>query len=157
MLIIADSSALIALATCDGLPVLSGLYENICVPRAVYDEVVQQEKPQAATLSTFLSGRVLDTDTAHWVLAAGRLGQGELEAMALYKQLNADALLIDDHRARVVAEHNRIDCIGALGVLLAAKQRGVIESITPYVQKLRLSPIRYGHQLLNKVLELAGE
>jgi predicted nucleic acid-binding protein len=71
--------------------------------------------------------------------------------------LNADALLIDDHRARVVAEHNRIDCIGALGVLLAAKQRGVIESITPYVQKLRLSPIRYGHQLLNKVLELAGE
>ncbi|MEI7847613.1 MAG: hypothetical protein WCK35_17555 [Chloroflexota bacterium] len=51
MLIIADSSALIALATCDGLPVLSGLYENICVPRDVYDEVVQKKKPQAATLN----------------------------------------------------------------------------------------------------------
>ena len=157
MLIIADSSALIALATCEGLPVLSGLYENIYVPRAVYDEVFQPEKPQAATLNTFLSGRVVDADTAHWVLAAGRLGQGELEAMALYKQLNADALLIDDHRARVVAEHNRINCIGALAVLLLAKHHGLIDSITPYIQKLRSSPIRYGNILLDKVLELAGE
>ncbi|MCX6064328.1 MAG: DUF3368 domain-containing protein [Chloroflexi bacterium] len=157
MLIIADSSALIALATCDGLPALPGLYENICVPRAVYNEVVQPEKLQAATLKAFLSGRVVDADTAHWVLAAGRLGQGELEAMALYKQLNADALLIDDHRARVVAEHNQIHCIGSLGVLLVAKQRGVIESITPYVQKLKLSPIRYGNQPLDEVLKLAGE
>ena len=77
--------------------------------------------------------------------------------MTLYKQLNADALLIDDHRARVFAEHNRIHCIGALGVFLFAKQRGVIESITPYVERLRFSPIRYGNQLLNKVLKLAGE
>ena len=99
----------------------------------------------------------MGVDTTHGVLASGGHGQGELEAMTLYKQLNADALLIDDHRARVFAEHNRIHCIGALSVLLVAKQHGVIESITPNVQKLRLSPIRYGSQLLNKVLKPAGE
>ena len=77
--------------------------------------------------------------------------------MALYKQLSADALLIDDHRARMVAEHNHINCIGALGVLLLAKQRGTIGLISPYVEKLRTSSIRYGEALLNKVLELAGE
>ena len=157
MLIVADSSALIALATCDGLNILSDIYDEIKVPRAVYEEVAEPEKPQASVLETFLKDKVMDVDTTHWVLAAGSLGQGEIEAMALYKQLSADVLLIDDHRARVIAEHNHINCIGALGVLLFAKQNGNIKKIRPYVQKLRSSSIRYGEALLDKVLKLAGE
>jgi uncharacterized protein len=157
MLIVADSSALIALASCDGLDVLLRIYDDVRVPQAVYNEVARQEKPQASALGAFLSGRVSEVDVTHWVLAAGGLGQGEIEAMALYKQLSADALLVDDHRARVIAEHNHINCIGALGILLLAKQNGVIEKIAPYVQKFKLSSIRYGDALLDKVLKLAGE
>ena len=157
MLIVADSSALIALATCDGLGILLDIYDEIKVPRAVYEEVVEPEKPQATVLKSFLSNRVMEVDTTHWVLAAGSLGQGEIEAMALYKQLSADALLIDDHRARTIAEHNKINCIGVLGVLLFAKQKGKIDKVAPYIQKLRSSSIHYGEALLNKVLKLAGE
>jgi predicted nucleic acid-binding protein len=157
MLIVADSSALIALAACDGLDILLRMYSEVKVPQAVYDEVVEPEKPQAAALEVFLAGKVVEVDTAHWVLAAGGLGQGEIEAMALYKQISADALLIDDHRARMIAEHNHINCIGALGVLLLAKQNGAIEKIAPYVEALRLSSIHYGEALLDKVLKLAGE
>jgi predicted nucleic acid-binding protein len=75
MLIVADSSALIALATCDGLEILLRVYSEVKVPKAVYEEVVQPEKPQAAALEIFLSGRVIDVDTEHWVLNAGGLGQ----------------------------------------------------------------------------------
>ena len=157
MLIVADSSALIALATCDGLDVLLQVYDDIKVPEAVYAEIVAPEKAQSDSLGSFLSGRVVKVDASQWVLAAGGLGRGEIEAMALYKQLSADALLIDDHRARVVAEHNQINCIGALGLLLIAKQLGRIDEITPYIQKLRHSSIHYGEALLNRVLELAGE
>jgi predicted nucleic acid-binding protein len=157
MLIIADSSALIALATCDALDVLLQLYDDIKIPDAVYAETVAPEKPQSDALGLFLSGRVIKVDTTQWVLAAGGLGRGELEAMALYKQLSADALLIDDHRARVIAEHNQINCIGALGLLLVAKHRGILEQLTPYVEKLRHSSIYYGDNLLNKVIKLAGE
>jgi predicted nucleic acid-binding protein len=39
MLIVADSSALIALAVCDGLDVLLQVYDDVRVPQAVYDEV----------------------------------------------------------------------------------------------------------------------
>ena len=99
----------------------------------------------------------MKVDTDRWVLTAGGLGRGEIEAMALYKQLSADALLIDDHRARVIAEHNHIQCNGALGLLLVAKQRGKLPLITPYIQKLRQSSIFYGEELLEKVLKLAGE
>ena len=157
MLIIADSSALIALAACDGLNILLRVYDDIRVPQAVYDEVVKPEKSQSAVLKTFLSGRVTQVDSTHWVLTAGGLGQGEIEAMALYKQLLADTLLVDDHRARVIAEHNHIHCIGALGVLLLAKQGGKIEEIGPYIEKLKASSIHDGEALLDKVLLIAGE
>jgi len=57
----------------------------------------------------------------------------------------------------VIAEHNEINCIGTLGLLLVAKQRGRIDEIAPYIQKLRHSSIRYGDALLNRMLELGGE
>jgi uncharacterized protein len=157
VLVVADSSALIALATCDGLDLLLKVYDDIKVPEAVYAEIVAPEKPQSDSLGTFLSGRVVKVDTSRWVLTAGGLGRGEIEAMALYKQISADVLLIDDHRARMIAEHNQINCIGAVGLLLIAKQRGKIDQVAPYVQKLRHSSIHYGDALLNRVLELAGE
>jgi uncharacterized protein len=157
MLIVADSSALIALATCDGLHVILQVYDDIKVPEAVYAEIVAPEKPQSDALGAFLSERVMKVDTTRWVLAAGGLGRGEIEAMALYKELSADVLLIDDHRARVIAEHNQINCIGALGLLLVAKRNGMIGEITPYIQKLRQSSIYYGDALLDRVLKLAGE
>ena len=156
-LVVADSSALIALATCDGLDILLQVYDDIKVPEAVYIEIVAPEKPQSDVLGMFLSGHVMKVDATRWVLAAGGLGRGEIEAMALYKQLSASALLIDDHRARIIAEHNQINCIGALGLLLIAKQNGEISEIAQYIQKLRHSSIHYGTALLDRVLKLAGE
>ena len=157
MLVIADSSALVALSTCDALDVLLQAYDDIRVPQAVYDEVIIKGKPQSASLETFLVGRVMSVDLSQWVLAAGGLGQGELEAMALYKQLSADALLIDDRRARAVAEHNQIVCIGTLGFLLLAKHQGIIQRVLPYVEKLRASSLYFEDDLQEKVLLLAHE
>src|SRR5687767_4635945 len=136
MLIVADSSALIALAVCDGLGVIVQVYDDLKIPEAVYTEIVGHEKPHSDAIGALLAERVVTVDVSRWVVTAGGLGRGEIEAMALYKQLSADALLIDDHRARVIAEHNQIECIGALGLLLVAKRRGKISVLAPYVQKL---------------------
>lgn len=157
MLIIADSSALIALATCQALELLTELYDDVKVPQAVYDEVTVSDKSQAKRLAEFLTERVMDVDIIRFVLAAGGLGQGEVEAMALYKVLSADFLLIDDRRARAIAEANDIRCIGALGILLLAKQKRHIDQVTSYIQVLKDSPLHYNEKLLAKVLQLAGE
>lgn len=157
MLVIADSSALIALAVSRALDVLLTLYGDVKVPQAVYDEVVQPEKPLASKIASFLEGRVTPVNTARFVFNAGGLGLGELEAMALYKQLSADILLIDDRRARAIAEHNQIPWVGSLGVLLLAKHRGVVPAIKPYVALLRDSSIYFGEEILAKVLQLANE
>jgi len=157
MLIVADSSALIALAVCDGLELLTKVYDDIKVPEAVYVEIVAPEKSHSDSLADFLTGRVIKVDLSRSVLAADGLGRGEIEAMALYKQISADILLIDDQRARLIAEHNHMNCIGALGFLLVAKQSGVIQEIKSLIEKLRNSSIYYGEELLDKVIQMAGE
>jgi len=77
--------------------------------------------------------------------------------MVLYKQLAADKLLIDDRRGRKVARINHINTIGSLGILLAAKQRGLIAVVAPLLQMLTKSEIYLSPKLLSSVLELAGE
>jgi len=157
VVVVADSSALIALATCRALELLPRLYDEVKAPRRVYDEVTVADRPQAELLATFLAGRVVEVDLSRFVLAAAGLGQGELEAMALYKDMAADLLLVDDRRARAFAEANDIRCIGALGVLLAAKHEKQVDRLKPYIDVLRDSPLHFDEPLLIRVLQLAGE
>jgi uncharacterized protein len=79
MLIVADSSALIALAACDGLDLLLNVYDEIKVPEAVFSETVAPEKPYSEILGAFLSDKVVHVDATRWVFTAGGLGRGEIE------------------------------------------------------------------------------
>lgn len=81
----------------------------------------------------------------------------EIEAMYLYKQPSADRLLIDDCRGRKVAQLNQIVVIGSVGILLLAKQKGVLSSIKPKLDLLRASNVYVAESLLIQALRLAGE
>jgi hypothetical protein len=48
--------------------------------------------------------------------------------MALYKHLQADRLLLDDHRARKVARLNEIEVIGSLGSWCKPRTTGSSQS-----------------------------
>ena len=80
---IADTSALIAVATCDGLEWLDSLFTEVQVPQAVFNEATTQGKPQADTLRKYLTDKVADIDLSGFIIATQGLGHGELEAMAL--------------------------------------------------------------------------
>ena len=157
MLIIADSSALIALATCHGLTLLDELFDDIKVPQAVFDEVIIEGKPVAEELRQYLCGKVFPVDLTMIIINAGGLGQGEIEAMALYKQAHADYLLVDDKRARKIAQFNHIEITGSQGILLLAKQQGAISKVKPYLDLLKNSDIHLDERLIAKILRLADE
>lgn len=157
MILIADSSALIALAICDGLKLLEPLYGEVFVPEAVYREVAESDKPESETLRSYLRHRIRMVDTASFVYLDAFADLGETEAMLLYKQLNADKLLIDDRRGRKIAKINGIDIIGSLGVLLAAKNAGHLTEIAPSLKQLANSRVFISTELIQAVLELARE
>jgi predicted nucleic acid-binding protein len=158
MIVIADSSALVALAVCDVLHLLEPLFGNVRVPQAVFDEVNIANKPEAKALKQFLADKVTQVSLATLTIEKSNgLGKGELEAIALYKQEAADLLLIDDARAKKTAYINNVEVMGSLGVLLLAKQCGLIATIRPLLDKLSDSDIFVSDNLLERILVLAGE
>lgn len=157
MILIADASALIALAACDSLPLLDALFGTVMVPEAVYAEVVIPDKPQAARLIDYLVGKVRPVDMQRFVYLDAYADVGETQAMLLYKEVEADYLLIDDQRGRKVAKINQIKIVGSLGVLLQAKKTGLIPRVTPLIALIAASPVFMSDCLIQTVLELAGE
>jgi len=158
MIIVADSSALVALATCGSLWVLKELFNEVKVPQAVFDEVVVPNKPQAQTLRIYLEDKVETVDLSQVILKnVNGIGQGELEAMALAMNLSANRLLIDDAKAKKVALLNQIKVIGSLGILLLAKQQNLLDELKPLLESINQSDIYISKRLVTKVLILAGE
>lgn len=58
MIVIADSSALIALSICESLPILDALFGKVLVPQAVYDEVCIAGKAESQILSAYLQDKI---------------------------------------------------------------------------------------------------
>ncbi|OQY04133.1 MAG: hypothetical protein B6I20_03595 [Bacteroidetes bacterium 4572_117] len=157
MIIIADTSALIALSTCNALHLLEALFEKIAVPKLVYDECVIVNKSQSEKLLNFLCNRIELVENTKILDLPSNLGQGEISAMLLYKKVNANYLLIDDNRARKIAKYNDINIVGSLGILLIAKHKKLIKKITPFINMLEESEIYISKQLVHKIKKLAKE
>ena len=151
------ASALIALSACDSLSLLNALFGTVLVPEAVYLEVAAVSKPHCEPLRSYLQGKVRQVDMRHFVFLDAYADAGETAAMQLYKELDADYLLIDDKRGRKVAAINQIKTIGTMGVLLQAKRAGLVASIAPLLASIDASPVFISRSLLETVLELAGE
>ena len=153
-MIIGDSSALVTLATMDRLDLLEKIFDEIYVPQAVYDEVSISYKPQSIKLKKFLANKV---EVVKLDISKMGLGQGELEAIALYKSKEADFLLIDDRRAKNFAKLNGINVIGSLGVMILAKDKGFIELLRDDLEKLVNSSLFISQSLIDRVLFEVGE
>lgn len=157
MILVADASALIALATCDSLGLLEAIFSNVLVPETVFFEVTALDKPQSSRLRSYLDGKIRTVDMQRFVYLDAFADAGETQAMLLYKEVAADYLLIDDKRGRKVAKINEIKTIGSMGVLLQAKRVGLIPCVAPLIEQIAASSVFMSESLVQAVLELAGE
>lgn len=77
--------------------------------------------------------------------------------MILGRELGADLLIIDDYIAREYAKYLDFKITGTLGVILKAKEKGIIDKIKPYVDALIENGIYIGNNVYEDVLKLASE
>lgn len=80
------------------------------------------------------------------------MDSGESESVILYKELNANFLLIDDKKARNIAENFEISCIGTLGILSIAKSKGFINELRPLFECFLANKRFYSINILNNIL-----
>jgi len=82
---------------------------------------------------------------------------GEAEAIALAQNTADCIILLDDARARKIAQRLSIKQIGTIGLLLRAKRQGLVQTIKPYIDALVENGIYIRRELIDAVLAEAGE
>ena len=154
MKIVSNSSPLIALAKIGMLDVLSG----VVIPKAVFDEITKPEKEYVKELYEWGKDKIIEVKNRKAVeYLELMIDGGEAETIVLAEELNADAVLIDDLKARKIATLRGLNIIGTIGVLLDAKERGFINEVKPLLEELMKRKIRISKELYNHALELAHE
>lgn len=142
---VADASPLIVLQNIQELHLLEKLFGEIFITGEVESEfglnlpgwikvVEVQDKTKQSVLNLFL-------------------GKGEASVITLCLE-NADSLLIiDEKKGRRIAKDLGLKIVGTLGVILKAKENGLINSTESIMEKLEKAKFRISPSLKAKILE----
>ena len=159
-LVVSNAGPLISLSTVSQLDLLRALFGQIAIPQAVYDEVVVRGEGEPGSR---------EVGEADWIkihhvkdqlaveLLRETLDAGESEAIVLAQELNAKYAILDDGLARRKARLIKLRLVGTLGVLLMAKEVGLIPAVKPILDELRQTEFRVSDRVYQDVLAKAGE
>ncbi len=86
-----------------------------------------------------------------------QLDEGEKWTLHAARSAGAERLLIDERIGRVVAEQMGLKVTGTLGVLLLAKQRGLIPSFSDSARGMREPGIYFHGGLVERLKRSVGE
>lgn len=155
-LVIADSGPIFSLVLVDKLSILDQIFSQIKIPNAVWEEITRDEsKPFVGKIKQYFNGKVQNINGINELNFV--MDFGESESVLLYQETNADFLLIDDRKARLIAENLGINCIGTLGLLSVAKDRGIINELRPIFASFLENNRYYSMILINRILDEKGE
>jgi predicted nucleic acid-binding protein len=86
-----------------------------------------------------------------------QIDKGEASAIALALETEDNIVILDDWKARRLAERLGLFVTGTLGVIIRAKNTGLIPSIKPYLDKIRKTNFRISEELELIALKEANE
>lgn len=158
MIVLTDSSPLIALAKIDLFFLFQKLYGSLIISGEVYAEVV--------VLGAGLAGAI-DTSKSPWIevrqiknpadLTAAQarfgLGVGELSTIILAKEIQADLIVLDDRRARKLAQKEGFNVQGSIAILEACFRKRYFADLRLAYQQLLNKGIYLNRDLLNLSLK----
>ena len=157
---VVNTSPLIYLARLDRLDLLRTGPTEVLVPPAVLREL--RAKPDAwssqieEALQNWLRLEEPHDQKVLEVLLLD-LDEGEAEAIALAHERSAERVVMDDLAGRRYARRLGLPLVGTLGLLLAARLRGEIESLKNEIERLQAVGFYASEALVEEVLRAAGE
>lgn len=133
--VLCNAGPLMALGKLNRLDLLAGLFGQVRIPRAVYDEVVTQGlvrgAPDALTVRLFWQSQRWPIVHVPEVLLSAYappvvLDPGETELLALAQSLADPLVLLDDEVARAEARRLKLRLCGTLGILVRAYRKDLL-------------------------------
>jgi predicted nucleic acid-binding protein len=148
-IVIADTSCFILLSNIDELSLLHKVYGEIITTPQIALEF-------GSNLPDWIKIKS-PADYQKQQLLELQIDKGEASAMALALELSGSLIILDDLRARVLAEQLGISITGTLGVIVKAKLNGIIPSVKPLLSKIKQTNFRVSSILEELALKQAGE
>lgn len=147
--IISDTSCFIVLAKINELELLHKVYGQVITTPEVATEF-GEVLPAWIEITS-------NSDKRYQQILELQLDKGEASAIALALEIKDCTIILDDYKARRIAERLGIDITGTLGVIIKAKNKGIIKSIKPFLSKLKNTDFRITDELENEALKQAKE
>lgn len=133
------------------------LFTEILVPSGVFEEVTIKDDVASTQLPNISGIQIVEVNTIAPEVAAWDLGKGESQVLSLALKNSSYAAIVDDRAARRCGQALGITTIGTGGLLMLAKRRGLMPSISPGIQALRDAGLWLSDSLVNLLKQQAGE
>jgi uncharacterized protein len=161
MIIVANTTPLIGLASIQRFDLLQKLFSELHIAQAVYDEAVITGREEGGakhevSTSTWIKTVSVQDRLAVQVLL-DEMDLGEAETIVLASELRADWVLMDEKKGRRKLTELGIKKVGTLGILLKAKQTGLLSAIRSDVEQLRQKGFSISQDVIDSVLRQANE
>ncbi|UBF28141.1 DUF3368 domain-containing protein [Kovacikia minuta CCNUW1] len=161
MLVVSNTSPLSNFAVIGKIALLQQIYPKILIPPVVHNELMRLHEIQLIITSLVTAGWLeiqIPTNLQLVQTLQQTLDPGESEAIALALELNADRLLIDERLGRTIATQYGINIRGIVGILINAKDQGLIPTLKPLLDQLiTQAGFRVGQALYEYSLRAVGE
>jgi predicted nucleic acid-binding protein len=147
-----NASPLIVLSKIEHQHLLTRLADEIAVPNGVVSEI--EAGPPGDAARALLNSTTLQTAAVapEASVIAWDLGRGETEVISFALAHPGWTAVIDDNMARRCARTLSIPIIGTLGVIILARQTGLIPAAAPVLQLLTGHGFRIDEQMVRQVL-----
>ena len=158
MRVISNTGPIIALAKVDRMSLLKELFGEVFIPTTVHKELCAKSGSEWDAIENALKDYLhieepIPLDAAV-KLVLGDLDEGERQAIGLAVTGDKEVLLLlDDRAGRQAAQKLNISITGIVGILLLAKERGLINGIAEVLECMRNN----GYWLSNKIVEVAKQ
>ena len=139
MMVVPDTSPLLLLTKVGRLELLTTLYDDVVIPRAVFDEVEAKSQRDTQAIRHWCDQYSMSprgTSAAYVEQLPDNLGRGERAAIGLSIEAGADLVVLDDREGRRVAQNKGLEVTGTVGVLIEARARGQVVSLPRQLDRL---------------------
>lgn len=158
--VVCNTGPLIALERVELLHLLGPLFGYVVIPTVVEQEFLAGQPVGRSFFEAKASGliQVLTLEAALDPLLQSLLDEGEAAVIQLAQTLNVDQVVIDERKGRKVSRDiYGLRTMGTVGILLSAKQNGLIESIYQPLKLMRENGYHIHKDIVQAALRQSGE
>jgi predicted nucleic acid-binding protein len=144
MIVVSDTTPVNYLILIDHIEIIRELFGHVIIPQAVWEELHNPGTPERVRIWADSSPAWVEVRQASeiFISSVAKLGAGEREAIALAKEMNADAILMDDKKGTKESQRHGFITIGTLAILVNASERGLLD-LTDAFRELAQTNFRF--------------